>query len=379
MRREVLKTPLAYQRHMALNAICPYFTMFPLEYPLKVLKKHRPHNPVVMDPFCGRGTTLFAARQLGLKSWGIDTSPVAVAIAKAKLAQATFEDILDLASTFVHGIEPIDVPDSSFFKKAFHRKTLKEICSIREGLLSVQRDTNESVLLRAAMLGCLHGPQSKDTSNSGYFSNQMPRTFSSKPEYALSYWKTHSLIAKKQDVLQVLARKLERISETGETQNSFSHVRLGSSELISTLPGNARNFSVVVTSPPYYGMRTYVPDQWLRNWFLGGPPHVDYSGHPQLCHTGQNAFAQSLGKVWRNMASTQAESLEMYVRFGVIPSSPVDAIQLFSNSLEESGLRWKCVYTASASSADAGKRQADQWNAKSTPVTEYDFHVRRVD
>jgi hypothetical protein len=32
-----------------------------------------------------------------------------------------------------------------------------------------------------------------------------------------------------------------------------------------------------LTSPAYYGLRTYVADQWLRNWFLGGPAYVDYS------------------------------------------------------------------------------------------------------
>lgn len=69
---------LAYNPNYALNAICPYFTMFPLEYPLRVLKKHRKDKPVVLDPFCGRGTTLFAARSLGLESWAaagcIDTN-----------------------------------------------------------------------------------------------------------------------------------------------------------------------------------------------------------------------------------------------------------------------------------------------------------------
>ena len=33
----------------------------------------------------------------------------------------------------------------------------------------------------------------------------------------------------------------------------------------------------IVTSPPYYGMRTYLPDQWLRLCFLGGPDYVEYS------------------------------------------------------------------------------------------------------
>jgi hypothetical protein len=48
----------------ALNAICPYFTMFPLEYPMRVLdpaKLDGYKKPIVADPFCGRGTTIFAA------------------------------------------------------------------------------------------------------------------------------------------------------------------------------------------------------------------------------------------------------------------------------------------------------------------------------
>ena len=45
-------------------------------------------------------------------------------------------------------------------------------------------------------------------------------------------------------------------------------------------------FDWVITSPPYYGMRTYIPDQWLRNWFVGGPDAVDYTNRDQVVHSG---------------------------------------------------------------------------------------------
>ena len=57
---------------MRLNAICPYFTMFPLDFPLGILKVHAKPGARVLDPFCGRGTTNFAARLLGLDTIGID-------------------------------------------------------------------------------------------------------------------------------------------------------------------------------------------------------------------------------------------------------------------------------------------------------------------
>ena len=38
----------------ALNAVCPYYTMYPLDFPLRVLKEHGDEGDWVIDPFCGR-------------------------------------------------------------------------------------------------------------------------------------------------------------------------------------------------------------------------------------------------------------------------------------------------------------------------------------
>jgi len=366
---------LAYNAKYALNAICPYFTMFPLEYPMRVLARHRAEEPMVIDPFCGRGTTLFAARSLGLESWGIDSSPVAVAIARAKLSNATAEDALCLAHLLVAGVRPNKVPQGKFFRAAYHPRTFREVCALREGLMA-GKDTDASVLLRAAVLGCLHGPLLKGTEAS-YLSNQMPRTYASKPDYAVKYWSERDMAPPLVDTLHVLERKLRLISASRRLRPSkFNHVRQGDSTLASSLPSQ-RRFSVVVTSPPYYGMRTYVQDQWLRNWFLGGPTKVDYDAGVQLQHTGQPVFAESLGKVWANMSRTTADRLDMYVRFGVIPSAKVEAKELMAMSLEASGAPLRVVSHRNASSATAGKRQAEQMKAGSGACDEYDFHIVR--
>lgn len=372
---------LAYRKENALNAICPYFTMFPLEYPGRVLKRHRKEAPVILDPFCGRGTTLFAARTLGLAAWGIDSSPVAVAIARAKLASCDVEEPLQLAEKLISEIDPAEIPDTPFFRAAYHRDTLRNICALREGLLSLGSETDASAILRAAALGCLHGPLPKHMENAGYFSNQMPRTYASKPDYAVRFWKERNLKAPRIDVLRVLRRKIERL--VGLEQESpcpITHVLQGDAQSADVFRSVSTAPSVVITSPPYYGMRTYVQDQWLRNWFLGGPDSIDYSAGPQLDHGGQNVFASSLGRVWRNIANSAAssETLHMYVRFGIIPSASVDAKRIFRKSLEESGVAWRLVSTRTAKSADAGKRQADQMKAESAAAIEFDFHVERV-
>ena len=119
---------LAYNRCYALNAICPYFTMFPLEYPVGIIRKHRRQSPVVVDPFCGRGTTIYAARKAGLHSYGFDVSPIAVAIARAKLASASAEGILRLAGVHCE-TEPQHIPDQPFFRRAYSTKPLRSFAA----------------------------------------------------------------------------------------------------------------------------------------------------------------------------------------------------------------------------------------------------------
>ena len=155
----------------ALNAVCPYFTMFPLEFPMRRIKRESSsgRSPVVLDLFCGRGTTLYAARAAGLPCTGIDVSPVAVAIAKAKLASTTLSSVMALTETLLVSEAHVHVPKGEFWKLAYHPGTLNDIARLRQGLLEA-RDTAAARLLRALALGGLHGPLAKNPVNSGYFS-----------------------------------------------------------------------------------------------------------------------------------------------------------------------------------------------------------------
>jgi DNA modification methylase len=70
----------------------PHYAMYPLEIPLKCIRAGCPtreggRNPVVLDPFCGSGTTGIAAKILGRDFIGIDIVPEYVERARDRIAE----------------------------------------------------------------------------------------------------------------------------------------------------------------------------------------------------------------------------------------------------------------------------------------------------
>ncbi|MCS6983976.1 MAG: site-specific DNA-methyltransferase [Leptospiraceae bacterium] len=355
-----------------LNGICPYFTMFPLDFPLRILEKKANPGERVLDPFCGRGTTNFAARLLGLFSLGVDSNPVAVAITEAKLVNAKVENIVKEAETILHEVKVDALPEGEFWQWAYHPSVLTALCKWRKALLEDCRSA-ERKALRGIILGALHGPQPKYSAS--YFSNQCPRTYAPKPRYALNFWKKHKLHPKPVDVIEVVRKRAERFY--AYQHESIGEVKLGDSRQIGTLrPQNSKiKFHWVITSPPYYGMHTYLADQWLRLWFLGGPPTVEYRAVNQLSHKSPSDFVKDLATVWNNVAALCESKAWMVIRFGSIPQRKIDGLQLIRDSLKDTP--WQITGIHDAGSASNGLRQANSFlRQKSQAKMEHDIWAR---
>jgi hypothetical protein len=134
---------------------------------------------------------------------------------------------------------------------------------------------------------------------------------------------------------------------------------------------SAGAFDWVLTSPPYYGLRTYLPDQWIRNWFLGGPAVVDYGSDGQLSHNGRDGFVADLRAVWTNAAGVCRRDATLVVRFGGIGDRHVaDPAGLIEDSLRSTG--WTITDVRHAANARRGKRQAETFGPRSAPFDEVD-------
>lgn len=342
----------------ALNAVCAYFTMFPLSFPTRILERHARPGESVLDPFCGRGTTNLAARVLGLQTCGIDASPIAVAVSEAKLVTlaggpAEVEAELDT----ILGSPPSCLqPEGEFWSLAYRADVLEAICCLRSALLH-RCDSPARKALRAIVLGALHGPL-RVNGESSYLSNQCPRTFAPKPRYAVSFWRTRGLLAPRVDLRSIVSARARRYFD-GSLPRAEGRISLADSrdlskieELCSTI-----NPKWIITSPPYYGLRTYVQDQWLRAWFLGGPATVDYSYGTQISHRSVELFTADLRRVWSNVAVCANPRAKLVVRFGAINDRKVDPAALLKSSLAETP--WRLRTIRQAGSAHSGKRQAD--------------------
>ena len=354
---------------VSLNAICPYFTMFPLDFPHKILSRRAKPGDTVLDPFCGRGTTAMAARLCGLDTTGIDSHPVAVAVTQAKLVTATPEDIMGALDSILKSKSVYPPPDGRFWELAYHRETLSQLVQARHALMSSEL-TPAQVALRAIILGALHGPLTKSTPS--YLSNQCPRTYAPKPRYAIRFWEKRGHLPPKRDLREVVARRAERCYKEALPPAEVSEALLADSREPSAFQRSGSTpYRWIITSPPYYGMRTYNPDQWLRIWFLGGSDSVDYAQRAQMVHDSPDSFISQLSTIWMNCFSVSSPGARLVVRFGAFPKCRVDPWELLAKSLQSTG--WRILTRRDAGPAPAGRRQAEHFGVRSRPRNEFDL------
>lgn len=89
---------------------------------------------VVLNPFCGRGTTNFAARLLVANTVGIDCNEVAVAATSAKPVTVDPKDIVEEAKTILSSADAGDIPTGEFWELAYDPEVLQFLCRLRTAL-----------------------------------------------------------------------------------------------------------------------------------------------------------------------------------------------------------------------------------------------------
>jgi hypothetical protein len=251
----------------------------------------------VLDPFCGKGTALFEAMQMGRSVIGGDIAADAVVVSRAKCHPVTVADVARYIQNLSIGekYDATEVPgDVSLF---FSHKTLAEIMSIRAQLLRDMRGRgtrDAATFVCGVMLGLLHGHSRLSLS--------LPcnQAFAMAPAYVRRYVKKHGLRRPCRDVRRcLLERSLEMLPFP--RFEAMSHVTMApASECHNYVTKVAKEVDLVLTSPPYLSRQTYIKDSWLRTWFLGAERQAQAT---VTLETGNVAkFVEGIGRSLHSMA-----------------------------------------------------------------------------
>lgn len=257
--------PLATFAHNKSNPIYNwlyYKESFSRELVMKILDLFGAKEGLLLDPFCGVGTTVLACKERGIDSIGMDAHPLAVFVSRTKLKDYRRDDIVTemdriLSKEFV---DPRLKITNMLMKKGFPKHALEEIVFYRDLIMqSRNKDVRDFLLL-------------------GLMNVAMRCSWISKDGSVLKIKRKKSTPLPRKIIKHQLAGMLKDLDK----------IRFGKSRVRVDF-GNARKMGLtdniidfVITSPPYLNKREYENvfsiEQGLFLDMIGMEPYSGYIG-----------------------------------------------------------------------------------------------------
>jgi hypothetical protein len=293
----------------------PYYAMFPSQFADHVVQKYTSLGETVLDPFAGRGTAIFSAATKGRNGIGVELNPVGWVYSQAKLHPAPQDNVMDR----VRDIGRLARRRQSkprlpiFFSWCFSPTVQQFLLTARKHLN--WRQNKVDCTLMALLLVHMHGKREAS------LSNQMRQTKSMSPHYAVEWWKERKMLPPNVDPIEFMERRIKWRYAKGVPSTSDSFVYLGDSTTrLRDVRKRANQISLppatlLLTSPPYWGITNYHYDQWLRLWLLGGPPNaLAVSGRHRGKFADQQKYKQLLLDVFSKSMPLLNRNAVVYVR-----------------------------------------------------------------
>lgn len=258
----------------------------------------------VLDPFCGKGTTLLACKELGVDAVGYEVHPLLLFLCRVETRDYDLSSLRkagkELLSTPFH---PPSTSPPKFLQKFFHPGVLQDLLFFREEILKREEGERE-FLLTALMLAAVE-----------------------------SSWAFRD-----GEVLKVRKRKTPPLREALARRIGWmcdDLEKLGTKRVdLTIVEGDAREmeveeeaFDAVITSPPYPGKLEYVHAYRLEEEILGLPPPPPEKllgvrmeeGEPKF---EREAYLEDLSKVVEKLyvACVEGGEVAMVISDGCFPN-----------------------------------------------------------
>lgn len=270
------------ERTKHVHRLHPYLGKFIPQLVEVFIRKYFRPGQTILDPFCGSGTTLVQANELGLNSIGYDISAFNVLLTRAKIRQYDLDkvriEVLDalnklkkLTQTRATQLElweeraaTLNVPetDNDYLRQWFAPQALNELLTYRyliqnEGYR--YQDLMKIILSRSARSSRL----------TTHFDLDFPKNPQTKPYWCYKHSRTCSPTLEAMKFINRYSYDtLKRIEDFSALRtNAFSQVNHADSRFTSFPPVDG-----VITSPPYVGLIDYHDQHAYAYTILGSSP-----------------------------------------------------------------------------------------------------------
>ena len=224
----------------------------------------------VLDPFVGAGTTLLAARSVGVDAEGVDLSPLAVLVSNVKVRRYERPSVVRDWMRVVERVRVNPEGDSGsapeFLGRALPGRILPRFLGIKAAIEGSELSTSHRELFLLALLASVR-----------HFSRAVPSG-------GWVSWVDKSVNSS--SVLSHIAGRVAvMLSDMGEAGRGKQQARIADAR---ALPFRDGSFAAVITSPPYLNRhdytRVFAPELMLgfMDWSeLRELRHQSFQSHPE--------------------------------------------------------------------------------------------------
>jgi DNA modification methylase len=284
-----------------------------------LLNLWKPIEGLVLDPFCGAGTTMLACKEMGIDGIGLEIHPFLHFITKAKIQEydvARLKDFFPKVLTSSH-VDRVEVPP--LVRRVFPLKVLHQISSYRDSIdKSCDKNTRDFfrlALVRAAM-----------------------RCSWVKKDGAVIKTRYRKLKPLAHELKRALTEMLEDVYRFPRSASRV-HVLMGDARRI---PLKNESVGAVITSPPYLFKSEYLREFSVEQWITTAPAppakHVINTEIPE-------AYFEDLSKVLAELHRVCAPKSKLCVAIsdGGSKRGVIDVLSKLCDLARDAGLKVKKV------------------------------------
>ena len=160
-----------------------YYAMFPPSFPYYATEGLTDPGDMVLDPFVGRGNSLFCAMAQGRRAVGIDVNPLAYLYSAARCSFGVEQDdLLQRLAEVADAVTPKDRKTrNSFETRAWSPDVRGFLRSARRELDWRGNDVDRTLMGFVAL-------HAQDKLSKTGLSNKLPPTIACSPDYAVRWW-----------------------------------------------------------------------------------------------------------------------------------------------------------------------------------------------